>query len=218
MVRREAALVLPPRCRRAQRAVTQGAKHLRPSSLAGASGLPSPGKFASDRLMQLRKSSLQGDRPVCPLDPNHKIHRHDEYERYGNCDDKKPLIVVIFRFRCVRCRRTLSVLPDDLLPYRAVPAPLVEKPFDALAKGTPKPAATEKEKGCLKRAWASFSGRIEPLIALLGQMIRPVKPCAADLWLQLRQWGNLTTILVQLAEPFKTSLLGDYRCLKPWPL
>ena len=166
--------------------------------------------------MQLRKSSLQGDRPVCPLDPHHKIHRHDQYERYGNCDDKNPLIVVIFRFLCVRCHRTLSVLPDDLLPYRAVPVPLVEKHFDAQANGTPKPAATEKEKGCLKRAWASFRGQTELLIALLGQMIRPVKPCAANLWFQLRRWGNLPAILAQLAEPFKTSLLGDYRCLKPW--
>jgi hypothetical protein len=166
--------------------------------------------------MQLRKSSLQGDRPVCPLDPHHKIHRHDQYERYGNCADKNPLVVVILRFLCVRCHRTLSVLPDNLLPYRAVPVSLVKKRFDALAKGTRLPAATEKEKGCLKRAWASFSGRIEPLIALLGQMIRPVKPCAADLWLQLRQWGNLPAILAQLAEPFKTSLLDDYRCLKSW--
>ena len=166
--------------------------------------------------MQLRKSSLRGGRPVCPFDPNHKVHCHDQYTRYANCDGKNPLIVVILRFLCVCCHRTLSVLPDDLLPYRAVPVPLVEKHFDALANGTPKPAATEKEKGCLKRAWASFSGRIEPLIALLGQMIRPVKPCAATLWCQLRQWGNLPAILAQLAEPFKTSLLGDYRCLKSW--
>jgi hypothetical protein len=92
----------------------------------------------------------------------------------------------------------------------------MEKHFDALANDTPLPAATEKEKGCLKRAWASFSGRVDALLAVLGQMIEGVKPGASALWSQLRRWGNLPTILLRLAVPFKTSLLHDYLCLKPW--
>jgi len=136
--------------------------------------------------------------------------------RYGDCDDKKPLLVTIFRFLCVRCGHTLSVLPDDLLPYRAVPVPLVEKHFDAQANGTPLPAATEKEKGCLQRAWTRFTGRVEALLAVLGQMIQTVKPGASALWNQLRRWGNLPQMLRQLASPFKTSLLHDYLCLQPW--
>ena len=166
--------------------------------------------------MQIRQSQLLADRPVCSVDPNHKIHCHGSYQRNGNCSDKEPLVVSILRFLCVLCRRTLSVLLDDLLPYRAVPVPLVEKHFDALAGGTPLPAATEKEKGCLKRAWARFSGRVDALLAVLGQMISAVKPSAITLWKQLRQWGNLAAILLRLAKPFKTSLLGDYLCLQPW--
>jgi len=138
------------------------------------------------------------------------------YKRNGDCNDKEPLIVIILRYLCVRCRRTLSVLRDDLLPYRAVPVPLVKKHFDALANGKAPPAATEKEKGCLKRAWARFNERVDALVTVLGQMITAVKPNASTLWKQLRRWGNLPTILLQLAEPFKTSLLGDYLCLKPW--
>ena len=166
--------------------------------------------------MQIRKSHLLGDRPACSVDPKHKIHCHGSYNRNGDCNDKNPLVVIILRFLCVRCRRTLSVLRDDLLPYRAVPGPLVEKHFTALAQGTPPPAATQKEKGCLKRAWARFTGRVAALLAVLGQMIAAVKPSASTLWKELRQWGNLPRILLQLAEPFKTSLLGDYLCLKPW--
>lgn len=166
--------------------------------------------------MQIRQSSLIGDRPSCPVDKQHKIHRHDSYERYGDLNDKTPLVVVILRFLCVRCGRTISVLPDDLMPYRAVPVPQVEKHFDALAQATPPPTATQKEKGCLKRAWARFTGRVEALLAVLGQMIEGVKPSAPSLWSQLRRWGNLSAILLQLAAPFKTSLLHDYLCLKPW--
>ena len=166
--------------------------------------------------MQIRQSHVFGDRPLCPADPKHKIHCHGHYKRNGNCDDKEPLVVIILRYLCVVCRRTLSVMRDNLLPYRAVPVTLVKKHFDALADGKAPPAATEKEKGCLKRAWARFTGRVDALLAVLGQMIAAVKPNASTLWKQLRQWGNLPTILLRLAEPFKTSLLGDYLCLKPW--
>ncbi|MFI5105822.1 MAG: hypothetical protein ACHP79_12930, partial [Terriglobales bacterium] len=96
--------------------------------------------------------------------------------------------------------------------------PLVERHFDAQANpGEAKePPATEKEKGCLKRAWARFKQRVAPLKAKLGQMIRSVKPSAAQLWNQLRRKSNLPAILLQLANPFNLSLLHDYLCLRPW--
>lgn len=165
--------------------------------------------------MQIRKSSMKGDRPLCPIDAGHKVYYHCWYDRYADCDTKS-LKVIILRYLCVRCQRTISVLPDDLLPYRAVPVKLVEKYFDAQANGTPEPPATENEKGCLKRAWARFNRRVEPLIAVLGQIIEKVKPNTTALWQQLRRESNLERILYRLAEPFKTSLLGDYLCLKAW--
>jgi hypothetical protein len=164
--------------------------------------------------MQIRASSFTGDRPSCPLDPRHKIYIHGDYDRYDNCDD--DLELAIARFLCVPCGHTISVLPDDRLPYRPVSVPLVEKHFDARAKSGPEPDATEKEKGCLKRAWTRFSQRVAPLTVVLGQMIKPVKPGAIALWNQLRRLGNLAAILRQLAHPFNTSLLHDYRCLIPW--
>ena len=166
--------------------------------------------------MQIRASSFRGDRPACPLNPNHKVHVHGPYDRYANCDDEQKEDVP--RFLCVPCGRTISVLPDHFLPYRAVAVPLVEKHFDAQANPgqTEEPAATEKEKGCLKRGWARFKQRVSSLTARLGQMIRPVKPTAAQLWNQLRRKSNLATILLQLARPFNSSLLGDYLCLRPW--
>jgi hypothetical protein len=166
--------------------------------------------------MQRRTLNPMGTLPACHVDKNHKIHRHVTYERNGNCNDKNPLILIIMRFLCVICGHTISLLPDDYLPYRAVPVRLVETHFDAKANGTAEPAATEKEKGCLKRAWTRFKQRVSSLTARLGQMIRPVKPTAAQLWNQLRRKSNLTAILLQLVRPFNSSLLGDYLCLRPW--
>jgi hypothetical protein len=164
--------------------------------------------------MQIRASSFHGDRPPCPLDSNHTVHKHGHYERYANCNDATLLKICLFL--CVRCRRTLGVLPDEVLPYRAIGTLLVQQHFDAQAQGQTAPAATEKETGCLKRAWTRFQERVKPLTVVLGQMIEPFQPGATQLWDQLRRWGNLPAILRQLARLFKTSLLHDYLCLRPW--
>lgn len=166
--------------------------------------------------MQIRASSFKGDRPACPLNPDHKVHVHGPYDRYVNCDDQEKEDIP--RFLCVPCGRTISVLPDHFLPYRAVAVPLVENHFDAQANPgkAQEPPATQKEKGCLKRAWARFKQRVAPLSATLGQMIRAVKPGAAQLWNQLRRQSNLVAILLELAQSFNTSLLADYLCLRPW--
>ena len=166
--------------------------------------------------MQIRASSLKGDRPACPLNPDHKVHVHGPYDRFANCDDEEKEDIP--RFLCVPCGRPLSVRPDHFLPYRAVGVPLVEQHFDAQSNPgqAPEPPATQKEKGCLKRAWTRFKQRVDPLSATLGQMIRPVKPTAAQLWKQLRRKSNLAVILLELAKPFNTSLLHDYRCLAAW--
>jgi hypothetical protein len=166
--------------------------------------------------MQIRISCFKGDRPSCPIDPRHQVDRHGIYRRCANCDDNEK--EAIDRFLCRPCGRTISVLPDHFLPYRAVSVPLVQKHFDVQANPgqVQEPPATEKEKGCLKRAWARFTQRVAPLQAKLGQMIRSVKPSAVQLWNQLRRKSNLSSILLQLAQPFNTSLLGDYLCLAPW--
>jgi hypothetical protein len=166
--------------------------------------------------MQMRAAALKGDRPSCPLDPKHKVHRHGPYERYANCNDAQKDDIP--RFLCVPCERTISVLPNHFLPYRPVPVPLVQKYFDAQADSTrPLPSATEKEKGCLKRAWNHFGRRIAALAVVLGQMLQ-IRAFALPkpFWLALRRLGNLPGILLRLAKPFNTSLLHDYLCLRPW--
>jgi transposase-like protein len=76
--------------------------------------------------MQFREGSFPGPRPACPQDPTQQVHRHGAYERYADCDGQR--CVRIERFRCPRCGRTFSVLPQDRLPYRAVTTPRLEAP------------------------------------------------------------------------------------------
>jgi hypothetical protein len=162
--------------------------------------------------MQFREGSFQGSRPACLQDPKQRVHRHGAYERYAGCDGQRRLRIE--RFRCPRCGRTFSVLPQDRLPYLAVNTTRLEAEFDARASGTDPPPTKEKERGCLRRAWQRFAGRVAPLCALLGQMIRPIKPSQSECWRSLRQRDNLEAILRLLAAKFNTSLLADYRCCR----
>ena len=163
--------------------------------------------------MQLREESFVGSRPACPKDPEQRVYRHGCYERYVDCNSQRRLRVE--RFLCPRCGRTLSVLPKSRLPYIALSTAMVEADFDARASGTDPPTASEKERGCLRRALDRLAGRVAPLCALLGQMIRPIKPSVCECWKALRELDNLEGIVLLLGQKFNTSLLADYRCLRP---
>ena len=179
--------------------------------------MPKSGESAfPESVMQTRQSLLTGDRPTCPVDPKHSIHAHGKYSRHANCQELTKS-KWIRRFLCFLCGHTISVLPDDTLPYRPVSVPLVQASFDAKAWGQPEPPVTEAERGCLKRAWRRFIQRLAALTAVLGQVMQIGKADAKQSWLQLRQLGNLAKILQLLGRHCKTSLLGDYLCLKPWP-
>jgi hypothetical protein len=164
--------------------------------------------------MQIRQSQFVGDIPPCRLDPKHPIHRHGHYDRYANCND--DAMERIFRFLCWVCRRTISVLPDDRLPYWPVSVPMLQKDFEARVQGKSPPKTTQLEVDCLKRAWLRFTQRTAANAACLGQIMQFVNPTAKQIWSSLRQWGNLSDILLQLARTFNTSLLKDYLCLRPW--
>ena len=164
--------------------------------------------------MQVRQSSVRGDRPECSINRTHRMHSNGTYERYAEADGTEKEKVQ--RWLCTAGCGTISVLPDTRLPYRPIGTDLLEKWFDADFMGRAPPEVTEKEKGCLKRAAKRFLQRIPSLTEVLGQIIKALNPTTSQLWVRLRKLGKLRDILRFLAEDFKTSLLGDYRCLQPW--
>lgn len=141
-----------------------------------------------------------------------KVHRNGGYHR--NRDVESDEQVLIEQFVCVKCGQTFTVLPDDMLPYRPIEVEKVEVWLDAEhGRSMAWPKVTEKEKGCLLRATKRFAARTPSLIRKLGQMLPCIGASARHLWEQLRRFGNLSAILRLLFEKFKTSLLGNYRCL-----
>ena len=147
------------------------------------------------------------------MDASHRVHAHGSYQRHKKADgDEKEKAS---RWICTAGCGTLSVIPDTCLPYRSVSVDLFEAWVDAAVMGRAPPEVTENERGCLDRALRRFYQRIPSLTEVLGQMVKDASPTATQLWVQLRKLRKLADILRFLAEKFKTSLLGDYRCLRP---
>lgn len=163
--------------------------------------------------MQIRQSQVKGDRPTCVHDPKHSVHYHGRYSRRKNPDGDEQIVVVCWI--CSVCGAFYSVLPADALPYRPMSATMLESGLESAFNDEAPQPGTENEKGCIKRATKSFCSNIPFLTNVLGQIVETTCPSAAQLWQELKRLGDMQAILRFLAEHFNTSLLKDYKCLKP---
>lgn len=110
------------------------------------------------------------------------------------------------------------MLLDHLLPYWYLSVERLESFADRKAgvgQG-PDPPPDAPEAAALRRAWARFSQRVGTLRDCFGQLIASGVDLPKDLWIALRTAKqSLSGILLFLAQSHNTSLLGDYRCLRP---
>jgi len=171
--------------------------------------------FGFGQGVQIRADSFTGDRPSCLRGCQRRLHRHGCYHRYARPAGEERLGVQ--RYWCPECGLTISVLPANRLPYRAVEAERVEAFFNAQAEigSGPDPPPGSLEAGCLRRAWTRFATRVSTLKETFGQLISSVVSEAGPLWKQMRlAKKTLAAILGFLAQTRNLSLLGDYRCLR----
>ena len=172
------------------------------------------------RFMQIFESSLNGaDRPCAPKECAQcggcrTLWYNGKYPRNHGADGAKQVSVRCFR--CPQCRKTWSVIPEGMLPYRNLPVARFEELMDEqLAGGGARPPPTVNEKSSVRRAYKNLSQRLSFLCGLLGQqMPLEAKTDLGCFWRALRKLGPTGDILVRLARDFKTSLLACYRSLQ----
>jgi hypothetical protein len=143
------------------------------------------------------------------------MHRHGCYRRYDQATGQEQFRVQ--RFLCPQCGRTVSVLPANRLPYRPRPVDRLQSAFDAQAGVSSglDPPPEPVEAGCLQRAWTRFLTRVESLKNAFGQTLPARLHNGAQLWKELRCGvGSAEQMLRFLTQSCKTSLLGDYACLR----
>jgi len=170
--------------------------------------------------MQIFESSLKGAaRPCAPkecpqCDGGRTLWYNGKYSRNRGADGTKQATVRCYL--CPQCRKTWSVIPEGMLPYRNLPVARFKELMDAeLAGEGARPPPTVNEKSSVRRAYKNLSQRLSFLCGLLGQQL-PLE-ANTDLgcfWRALRKLGSTEEILVCLARDFKTSLLACYRSLQ----
>ncbi len=182
--------------------------------------------------MQIRHGSIPAHSlPSCPFEhargAGRCLQRHGYYERYAHPESART--VRILRLLCKFTGKTLSILPDGMLPYRAIGVRALQDHFDVLSglagpgparkdemDALDGPAQSETLRAGLRRAWLRFgcARRAASLTNFFGQRLaRSASPAA--LWKAIRDTaGELAQILLELAREGK-SLLGDYQCLTP---
>ena len=174
--------------------------------------------------MQVYQNSLGADERPCPGSDCAQckgcaiLHKHGSFTRWRGVDGTRSESVQ--RYICPRCRRTWSVIPPGMMPYRSIEVErfeeLADSQLDSASGDARPPPATEKEEECIRRAMKKLSERIPLLCGLLGQQMPvPVGIDIGSFWRALRKLGSTGEILLRLARDFKTSLLRCYRSLLP---
>ena len=165
--------------------------------------------------MQIRLSIFESGHFRCPFGHEEGepcLIKHGSYQRYASSRgiDK----VSIPRLLCKFTGKTLSILPDVMLPYWSLPVPELDEHFQQLSTASAEsPAATCEQA---QRAWKRFARfeRLQSLRLFFGQRL-PMANSPTEIWQAIKHTGgSLTQILRELAEAGK-SLLGDYQCLSP---
>jgi len=141
------------------------------------------------------------------------LHRHGVYERGLTGRRGQLLRILVVRFFCWMCRRTVSYLPDFTLPYRLVGTATLE----AFLEG--EHGALEVQRwmdllGSYRRRMLSFCPR---LVFVVGCGLGRAPPARAQaLWPWLKKaCGSLRSAARRLVTQFKISLLGCYQCHQP---
>jgi hypothetical protein len=120
------------------------------------------------------------------------------------------LRIPIRRFLCLRCRVSISCLPDFAQPYRVVNSPTVEAGFNGGK------ARAEVHWGSLIAVyWKKFTAFLQSLLRAVGNAFGPcpLQARAEDFWkLILQQCGSLAAGTEELVGKFRVCLFGKYRC------
>jgi transposase-like protein len=140
------------------------------------------------------------------------LHRHGTYARSITDTLGRVVRLLVARFRCAACRRTVSYLPEFALSYRLVQAATFEAYLDE-----------RYERPDVQR-WttllAAYGRRVRRFAAELGRTIGcglgQAPPATGRLWPWLKEaCGGIGPATRRLVAEFKVTLFQSYQCHQP---
>jgi hypothetical protein len=133
------------------------------------------------------------------------------YSRFITQTIAAVLEIWIRRFRCRRCRISVSCLPQFAQPYRVVNNATVQAGFNDQSTR----ADVQRWRSLIDTYWRRFEAHLPDLVQRVGQHFGPlpVNLTASAFWTQwLTACRSLAAGTRQLVARFCTCLFGTYRC------
>lgn len=125
------------------------------------------------------------------------------------------LRIVIRRFRCRVCGKTISILPSFAQPYRLIQNETIEK----FAGGDHDDPGVLRWTDLLRRYWQRFVlwvPEMEHVMECVANRSPPHEPM--QWWdLMLRHYGDLASATQASVSVFRITFFGRYRCHFPNP-
>jgi transposase-like protein len=172
-----------------------------------------PCELAPEQYVQSSAHQQVIPESVCPrCGQAGPLHRHGTYARGLTNLLGQVLLLLIARFLCPACRRTLSYLPSFALSYRLVAAPTVQ----AFLEG-------EHQRRDVQTWWTVLRSYRRRMEAFAPELIRtvgaglgraPPAPAALGPWLK-KACGSLQAATRQLVTEFRITLFARYQCHQP---
>lgn len=148
-----------------------------------------------------------------------KLQRKGGYWRYHSAQsDERDALVECYR--CALSGRCFSVIPEDMMPYRALRAEEAGAYADQQSQCGDGPeqmviAKSGRQRRVWQSFWSAFSAHALLLAGILGE---DLASSPVDVWQVLRGRGEqrrVGAILIGL-HAHQTSLTKSYLSLKPW--
>ena len=157
--------------------------------------------------MQILWSHFDPQNPSCPT-CGRRLHRHGHYGRRAQGAGAS-----IPRWFCPGCRRTLSILPRGLLPYRKLCCTELQEALDHWAFDN-QPPPTKPARAAL-RDWLDPAWQTD-LQHLCGQLLEAPLKSGQALWRGLRRcFASVEGLVEWLTAHYRCSLLRRYACQGP---
>ena len=151
--------------------------------------------------------------PVCPqCQQGGSLRRHGSYGRWVTSEIGWLVLILVARFLCLGCRRTVSFLPSFALSYRVIGTVT----FAAFLDGDRRSEAVRRWEDLLKSYERRMHAFHPEVLRVVGRGLGRAPPGGPAFWPWLKEaCGSLATATRRLVEHFKITVFRSYQCHQP---
>ena len=151
---------------------------------------------------------------VCPQCLQRQgLRRHGTYGRWVTSEIGVVVLILVARFLCTGCRRTVSYLPSFALSYRVIGAAT----FEAFLNGDLGRVGVRRWEDLLKSYERRMHAFHPELLRVVGRGFGRAPPSGPALWPWLKKaCGSMTAATRRLVEHFKITVFRSYQCHQPY--